>query len=581
MKILTLMSGAVLNCSVSLLFESSAISRSDSLRRLVQFFIERNRLSILSNHPTILEFLESRAQLYSHDRLRYPMYFGTKNSFSENISIIPKSSSATSSLAASLASWGTMTDGVGERERDTKRVVLETLSRREDRAVTAALFAAATSQSKRPEAAIGAIRRQISVNYTEHFMDSLNSDICTGLSGIRYFDRCSQQFPVFDIPIASKIAKIIGITHIITQNWTGFEAFWDKISQAHTSDLDLELFQGEYDALSRTLERLYKTDGAGTDGFRIWTLQTLDRVGSYFNYHDLDVDDDMFSIAYSRLRNVIGYLCNNANFNQALEAVRMEVSNNKRYDYLLMVATDVEREAVVKKAEEIGNRITIQTGAGRAYYDLGYIFGNRVAVVKVEMGSASTGGSITTTMRVVPHLKPRFVIMVGIAFGVDEKKQSIGTVLVSRQILNYDQQRVGTTASGAVKLTPRGARTDASPVLVSLLEAASGVWDEAPVKTGLILSGDKLVDNVDFREQLKTFADGEAIGGEMEGGGLAVGAAETSAPWIVVKAICDWGDGKKSVKKKERQALAAKNAVSLVFRALQIVPDDRGVTSVE
>ena len=117
-------------------------------------------------------------------------------------------------------------------------------------------------------------------------------------------------------------------------------------------------------------------------------------------------------------------------------------------------------------------------------------------------------------------------------------------------------------------------RRPASPVLVSLLEGAAAVWNEATVEIGLMLSGEKLVDNVDFREQLKAISGGEAIGGEMEGIGLVVAAAEKPTHWVVVKAICDWADGKKSEHKEERQSIAAKNAVSFVFRALQIVPDD-------
>ena len=207
---------------------------------------------------------------------------------------------------------------------------------------------------------------------------------------------------------------------------------------------------------------------------------------------------------------------------------------------------------------------------GRAFYDLGYLNGRRIALVKGEMGSSSIGGSTTTTMRMVDHLSPKWIVMVGIAFGVDKRKQSIGTVLISRQVLCYDLQRVGTDAQSGATLKNRGDRTSAHPTLVSLFQATMSLWSEAPVEAGLLLSGDKLVDNVDFREQVKSFAAGEAIGGEMEGTGLILGSAETSTPWIIIKAICDWADGQKSHRKKERQELAARNAVSFMFRALQV-----------
>src|SRR5205085_4068342 len=39
--------------------------------------------------------------------------------------------------------------------------------------------------------------------------------------------------------------------------------------------------------------------------------------------------------------------------------------------------------------------------------------------------------------------------------------------------------------------------------------------------------------------------------------------------WIVVKAICDWGDGKKNQNKRGRQQKAAKNAASFTLHVLR------------
>ena len=88
------------------------------------------------------------------------------------------------------------------------------------------------------------------------------------------------------------------------------------------------------------------------------------------------------------------------------------------------------------------------------------------------------------------------------------------------------------------------------------------------VRFGTVLSGEKLVDNLGFRENLKEL-EPEAIGGEMEGTGVFAACHERVAHWLVVKAICDWGDGNKAEDKDDRQKLAAKNAATLVFTALQ------------
>ena len=576
LKLLILLTGSALNCSASILFESPAVNKSESLNGFTQLLIRSGHISVLSSHPTMTEFFESRTTLYSHDRDRYPMYFGEKIFIPEAVAIIPKSTSATHTLTRNLAAWGADPQSAGDRERDAKRVVLESLLRREDRAVTAALFSTATAASTHPEAAIGTIRRQISVEYTKHFMQSLNSDICTGLKGIQFFDVCASKYPSFDIPILKEVANIVGLRALIESDWNHFHDFWETTLQSARLDDGIIDFQSKISLFISTLVHMF-INGKSNNifSFRLGVIQVLRRLNSQFSYNELNIKHDFLSDAASRMETIMGTLSNNSEFSEAKAAARAQMEGKLSYDYLIVVATDIERESVFEKVKEIGNGITPHVGSGRAYYDLGFIYGSRIALVKVAMGSTTVGGSLSTTMRILPHLNPNYVIMVGIAFGVDQNKQTLGTVLIGRQILGYEQQRVGTTEDGDAKLlVPRGSKADASPVLVSLLEAAAGVWNAAPVEVGLMLSGEKLVDNVDFREQLKAIAGGEAVGGEMEGIGLVVAIAEKPTHWVVVKAICDWADGKKSEHKKERQSMAAKNAVSFVFRALQIVPDD-------
>ena len=77
-----------------------------------------------------------------------------------------------------------------------------------------------------------------------------------------------------------------------------------------------------------------------------------------------------------------------------------------------------------------------------------------------------------------------------------------------------------------------------------------------------MLSGEKLIDDKDYRDHLVALQV-EAVGGEMEGAGLYV-ASRHKVDWIVIKAICDWADGKKKVNKNQRQKKAAKNAAEFL-----------------
>jgi hypothetical protein len=83
------------------------------------------------------------------------------------------------------------------------------------------------------------------------------------------------------------------------------------------------------------------------------------------------------------------------------------------------------------------------------------------------------------------------------------------------------------------------------------------------------LSGEKLIDNIDYRDSLLD-REPEALGGEMEGGGLYVAAVEKNVDWCVVKAVCDFADGKKRENKTRNQKEAAHNAAKFVLAAVAL-----------
>jgi nucleoside phosphorylase len=251
-------------------------------------------------------------------------------------------------------------------------------------------------------------------------------------------------------------------------------------------------------------------------------------------------------------------------------------------DILLVTVTDVEAQAIFDVLQaQFGRSLVRHHIEGKTYYDLGSIGGATVAMVQSEMGAGGLGAAFLTVQKGIDALHPSAVIMVGIAFGVDSKKQRIGDVLVSRQLMLYEPQRVGQSKAGSPEIRARGDRSPASPALLDTFR--SGKLDWSPpvtshaargstppeVRFGLIVTGEKLVDNLEFREQLRHL-EPDAIGGEMEGAGLYVAAHDRGVAWILVKAICDWADGNKGRGKQQRQKLAAQNAAHFVFHVLQL-----------
>jgi len=165
--------------------------------------------------------------------------------------------------------------------------------------------------------------------------------------------------------------------------------------------------------------------------------------------------------------------------------------------------------------------------------------------------------------------QPRAVVAVGIAFGAEEDKQQLGDVLVSKFIVDYEMGKVHRDGS----LSLRGARPEASYVWLRALEQldtrcnndhhANTTWPR--LHFGGLLSGEKLVDQLDYRNGLKKLAEqDDIVGGEMEAVGLHSALRGTSTDWLVIKAICDWADGNKGQDKERRQQDAAEHAAQVV-----------------
>ena len=203
---------------------------------------------------------------------------------------------------------------------------------------------------------------------------------------------------------------------------------------------------------------------------------------------------------------------------------------------------------------------------GRVYRNLGRLNGSTVFHALSETGSGSVGAMQQTVDKAIRALAPGAIIAVGVGFGVNEKKQAIGDILLSKQLRLYDLQRVGR------EIVLRDDKPHASARLINYFEGfAQTAWQGAKVRTGVILTGSKLIDEIDYRDQLLAF-EPEAVGGEMEGAGLYVSSHEHKVDWIVIKAICDWADGKKSRNKTRRQKKAAKNSAQFLIQALQYAP---------
>lgn len=238
-----------------------------------------------------------------------------------------------------------------------------------------------------------------------------------------------------------------------------------------------------------------------------------------------------------------------------------EIRRQFKPKVILLTATPTERDTVLKNLEPLpGANGVIRVFHQNNAYFIGCFGQYPIVLCMSGIGASGRDSAQVVTGEVIRFWKPTAVIMVGIAFGRSPELQKIGDVLISKEVIAYEPERIGKEAS-----IPRGQRFNPGLCLWNRFRNGDVDWCfpdpngiNCKLHFGPILSGEKLIDNPDFKTRLfQTYPN--AIGGEMEGVGLAGAADREKCEWILVKAICDWADGEKS---DNHQGFAAAAAVS-------------------
>jgi len=236
----------------------------------------------------------------------------------------------------------------------------------------------------------------------------------------------------------------------------------------------------------------------------------------------------------------------------------------RQFPILMITAVEVEREALLRRLTPLKARKRIlKVHVGQETYVLGRFGAFPVAITMCAKGTSGRDASSLATQHGIAAWNPLAVVMPGIAFGADANGQSIADVLIATHIIPYEIERV------SEKEVPRGPQPESGAVLLNRFRHARWEFSRpdgsiAERKFGPLLSGEKLVDDAIYKSGLLN-KHPHAIGGEMEGYGVQSASARAKREWIVVKAICDWGDGTKD---KKHQPLAAAAAASLVYEVL-------------
>ncbi|WP_452230023.1 SAVED domain-containing protein [Lacinutrix sp. MEBiC02404] len=248
------------------------------------------------------------------------------------------------------------------------------------------------------------------------------------------------------------------------------------------------------------------------------------------------------------------------------EAAILVNTDYENIDYkkvLLVVATEIEAKELLKQSKSYGKKPQPNDSYEKLIiWNLGRINNSELLMVKTgNMGSGGPAGATLTIGDAIKKISPDFVIMPGIAFGLKQNSQEIGTVLTSKQIEPYELMKV---KEDNIEIK----RSDTIPASIHLLsrfENAALQYD-GDIRFGQVLSGEKLVDNKLLVEKF-ILKYPEAIGGEMEGAGLVSACHREEVDWLLIKGVCDWGYDKNAagIDKEKDQELAIRNVCDFLF----------------
>ncbi len=552
-----IISDRLLFSSLAFLWESTILN--DHYRDSITAMRARGDLQLVSEFVSVDEFVASSQTLYAHDRGRYPMYFGTIPAdllgFSPSVQ---KTISTTTDLEQNLQNFVSgdplllaKVPAVDGRDLWDSRGILETgLAGREGRAITMSLFDSASIGTDRR------IGRLLSLLHLSHYVDFTHADILTGFPGLEYFDIIGSAFPRFDLRIAEAVLSMVGLDVKKRLQWSA-HLIAERGSQTHLAFLDVysRIVLGAHSTVTR---RLASDSRATVTSEVIKFINAKCTTNAY-------VDGGRYDVWLAGLHGLLLQLGRSSRDFMEQDERRKSLGYVSTSRLLVMVATAVERDAIVAAVREFVPKQTVQRSfAGpHTVFSLGVIAGTELLLAQSEMGTESVGGMTLTAADLVDSLAPDYLVCVGIAYGLRPDKQQVGDVMVSTQLKLWDPKKVMDSSVGETIIW-RGDKVLASVLLLDRCRSATLDWHDCTAHFGLLLTANTLVNASRLVQDLRA-SEPDAIGGEMEGAGVYIVGTARKLDWIVIKGISDWGVHKED----DGQGVAARNAARFLLHVIR------------
>lgn len=489
-------------------------------------------VKVLTTNISREEFIEARKKLYFKDRERYPMYFEKKDVIFPSRPQVLKDSTTTVLQANILRSLDKHVPTPLVRKVEKLSYAIHN---RDGNGITVGILDRMIELDRIERYSTGLL---VSENYNKRYLDVMGGCLLKGLPWINIFDDTSDgcyDYYLYSAILEEAFVKYIKRTPKLQDQAQIILALKENQYFIIFQSLLYDLVKGLNIARDNSLEEV-----------RWELLQTLKPRLNFLN--------EMTSEGALNCLNIVN--------NELSKKYSIPIVNNPMSIVLYIVATDTEFEKVTTFYKSKGARLDHFELNENVYYNLGIIRNVQVYLVKSGMGAKKPDASILTIKAAIDEIKPNYMIMVGIAFGLKEEievdgktkgDQHYGDIMVSSEIEDYGSFKI--LEGGIVE---RGAKIPADPTLLKRFSTAYVLWGKAKVHTGLIITADVLVNKLEYQQNLRErFPD--AIGGEMEGCGFLANN-NNNGHWILVKAICDFGHDKGD----EYQGDAAMNAIEFV-----------------
>jgi nucleoside phosphorylase len=228
-------------------------------------------------------------------------------------------------------------------------------------------------------------------------------------------------------------------------------------------------------------------------------------------------------------------------------------------DFAIVVALKKELDALLHHIPEL-KKVQLFPDDTRSYYkaNLQNGQGGRYKIIVTLLPSMGNLNAAHATSDLINRWNPRYILVVGIAGGLNRQNQSFGDIIISESIVYYEPGKVRDN-----QLEVRNRQFLADRTLLDRINNLSdSTWrtrlparpdgenpnsDIPRIHVGPIASGEKVVASAAEVERLLS-TQHNLIGIEMESAGVASAAfsALKKIGFITIRSICDFADDKKS-----------------------------------